>query len=148
METQLSVDTRLRNVYGRPNIRSTCIRLTLEDPGPFSLSCSIGWGLPEQFNQAAAIMGYQQAEPRHHCYSFVLAIPHMVPAGFCLMAPQLNGLKVVNMGPYYLVYMTRRSTISALARQVDASQQDPNVDLIVLYLQRRMENLLYWVNRI
>lgn len=148
METLLSVDTRLRNVYGRPNVRSTCIRLTLEDPGPFTLSCSIGWGLPDKFNQAAAIMGYQQVEPRHHCYSFVLAIPSMVPAGFCLTAPHLNGLKVVDMGPYSLVHMTRRSTISSLARQIDASDQEINVDLVVLYLQRRMENLFYWVKNI
>jgi hypothetical protein len=148
METQLSVDTRLRSVYGRPNIRSTCIRLTLEDPGPFSLSCSIGWDLPEQLNQAAAIMGYHQPKPRHHCYSFVLAIPRMVPAGFHLTIPQLNGLDIVNMGPYSLVYMSRRSTISSLARQVDASHMEPNVDLVVIYMQRRMENLFYWVNNI
>ena len=148
METTLSVDTRLRNIYGRPNIRSTSIRLTLEDPGPFTLSCGIAWNLGDKFNHVSAIMGYPQPEPRHHCYSFVLVVPSIIPAGFMLTEPLLNGLDVVNYGPYSLVYMTRRSTISSLARQVDADRHELNVDLVVSYLQRRMESLFYWVERI
>lgn len=146
METTLSVDTRLRNIYGHPNVRSTCIRLTLENPGPFSLSCSIGWDMAEQFNQAAAIMGYPQAEPRNHCYSFVLVVPRMVPAGFCLTAAHLNGLDVVHMRPYSLVYMSRRTKISALAREVDSSVLEPDISPIVDYMQKRLQSLFYWVD--